>query len=284
MQLFFKIQHSRKYMDKILKFESNVMFKKLICVLIVIIFFTINFKAYAENNDKPSVRVDEKLGQYVALDAKFVDEKGETVYLKDLIDVPTIIVPVYLMCPNVCNIQLSALAAAIVKLDLVPLKDYKILTISFNDKETSELTREKKNNYIEALNKDFPEEAWKFLVGDSENIKKFVDSIGYNYVRKGMDFLHPVTIVFVTNKGKIVRYLYGTNIMPFDLTLAINEAHEERIGTSVKRRILDYCFSFDENSNKYSINILRISAVIIIIFIVIIFLVLMFGGKKRSKK
>jgi protein SCO1/2 len=271
-------------MDKFVKLESNFIFKKLRWALIIIILFTINFKAYADKSDKPLVRVDEKLGQYLALDAKFIDEQGQTVYLKDLIDVPTIINPVYLMCPNVCNIQLSSLAAALSKLDLVPLKDYKILTISFNDKESYKLAREKKNNYIEALNQDFPEEAWKFLVGDSENIKKFVDSIGYMYVRKGMDFLHPVTLVFVTKEGKIVRYLYGTNILPFDLTLAINEAHEGHVGTSVKRRILDYCFTFDENSNKYSINILRISAVIIIIFIIIIFLVLMFGGKKRSKK
>jgi hypothetical protein len=72
--------------------------------------------------------------------------------------------------------------------------------------------------------------------------------------------------------------------LPFDLTLAINEASKGHIGSSIKRRVLDYCFTFDENSNKYSINILRISAVIIIIFIIIIFLVLMFGGKKRSKK
>lgn len=257
-------------------------------ILIIYIVFTILLNisnVIADEKGKSPIGVDEKLGQFIAMDSKFIDENGKTVYLKDLINIPTIINPVYLMCPNVCNIQLSSLAAALSKLDLVPLKDYRILTISFNEKEKFTLAKEKQVNYLAALNKEFPDEAWKFLVADSENIKKFTDSIGYMYVRQGkMDFLHPVTTVFVTKEGKIVRYLYGTNILPFDLTLAINEAHEGHVGTSVKRRILDYCFTFDENSNKYSINILRISAIIIIIFIIILFLVLMFGGKKRSKK
>lgn len=238
----------------------------------------------AATNEKQTIGVDEKLGEYIALDSMFVDENGEKVYLKDLINVPTIIIPVYLICPNVCNIQLSSFAASLSQIKLKPLQDFRILTISFNEKENYKLAQDKKNNYLAALSKEFPEDAWKFLVGDINNIKKFVDSIGYRYIRKGMDFLHPVTIVFVTKDGKIVRYLYGTSILPFDLTLAINEAAEGNIGTSIKRRIMDYCFAFDDNTNKYSINILRISAIIIIIFIVIIFLVLMFGGKKRSKK
>jgi protein SCO1/2 len=274
---------------KFLLIDRKKWIKLKILVLSLLMFLSLSIfihPLYAkEEKNKKIIRVDEKLGQTLDLSAKFVDENGKTVYLKDLISVPTIITPVYLMCPNVCNIQLSALAAALAKLDLVPLKDYRVITISFSEREKFPLAKEKQNNYLAAINKDFPPDAWKFLVGDRDNIKKFVDSIGFKYIKQGeMDFLHPVTIVFVTKDGKIVRYLYGTNILPFDLTLAINEAGKGHVGSSIKRRVLDYCFTFDEKSNKYSINILRISAVVILVFIVIIFLVLMFGGKKRSRK
>ena len=48
---------------------------------------------------------DEKQGQYAALDIKLVNEAGDTVLLKDIINKPTILNLVYFRCPG--NLQSS---------------------------------------------------------------------------------------------------------------------------------------------------------------------------------
>lgn len=258
-----------------------IQFFLILSMLQMAVFLNIHAEEVVSKN---KIGVDEKTGQTLNLNLVFNDEDGKKITLKELVDVPVILVPVYLTCPHVCNMQLSALASAISEVKLRPLKDYKIITISFDENDTYQLAKEKKINYLSAIGKDFPAESWKFLTGDKNTIKTFTDSIGYHYLRVGKDFQHPVSLVFITKEGKIVRYLYGTNILPFDITLALNEASTGQVGTSIKRQVLNFCFAYDTNENKYSFNILKISASIIILFVIIIFLVLLLGGKKRWKK
>jgi len=51
-----------------------------------------------------SVRwIEEKTGQYLPLELEFVDEQGDRVQLADIIDRPTIFLPIYFYCPNICS-------------------------------------------------------------------------------------------------------------------------------------------------------------------------------------
>jgi len=56
------------------------------------------------------VGLDERLGSRIDPDALFRDENGKTVRLGDLISGPTIILPVYYSCTNVCNYMQGGLA------------------------------------------------------------------------------------------------------------------------------------------------------------------------------
>jgi cytochrome oxidase Cu insertion factor (SCO1/SenC/PrrC family) len=49
------------------------------------------------------VSFDEKQGQFVALDTKLVNEKGDTVLLKDVLDKPAILNLVYYECAGTCS-------------------------------------------------------------------------------------------------------------------------------------------------------------------------------------
>ncbi|MCI5168207.1 MAG: hypothetical protein D3903_19500, partial [Candidatus Electrothrix sp. GM3_4] len=57
--------------------------------------------------------VDEQNGKYLPLDSTFLDETGTTVKLEDIIDRPTLILPVYFHCPNSCTLNLSHLTDAV---------------------------------------------------------------------------------------------------------------------------------------------------------------------------
>jgi len=231
---------------------------------------------------RADISLDEKLGQYISADAAFVDEQGKRIILKNTIDKPTIVAPVYLSCTHECPVLLTGLARVIGKLDLVtPGKDYQVIALSFDDRDTPAIAHDKKKNYLKAINKPFPEEAWRFLTGSSADIKKFTDSIGFKFQQDGAhDFSHPITLVVIAPGGKIVRYIEGVSFLPFEVTMALSEAAEGRVG-STTRKVLLYCFSYDPLKKSYVFNILKITATVMVLFVASFLAYLLLSMKKK---
>lgn len=229
------------------------------------------------------IGIFENLGGVIPGDIFFYDETGKKVNVREILSkAPTIIAPVYFTCPNVCNILQSSLANIIPEISLKPGEDYQVISASFDEYDTFEIAKSKKRNFMAAMDNKFPEDHWKFLTSDKENIKKLMDSIGFKFRRQGKDFIHSVVVVAVSTDGKIVRYVYGTRILPFDLTMSLVEAQKGKVGLSVKR-VLSYCFSYDPTGKRYVFNIMRVSGTLILSGLFIIFLVLVFGGKKNRR-
>ena len=233
--------------------------------------------------DKKRIGVDEKLDTTIPMNLIFRMEDGSEKALKDLITRPTLIIPIYYTCPNVCQILQSAVAAVLPRVKMKPGKDYQVLSVSFDEDDTPEVARQKKANYMAAMNHKFPEDAWHFLTANKATIDTFMDSIGFRFQRKGTDFIHPVVVLTVTQNGKISRYIYGSSFLPFDITMALTEASEGRSGLSVKR-IVSYCFSYDPKGKKYVFQMTRVAGSIILIFAALIFLMLVLGGRKKRNK
>ncbi|PLX66640.1 MAG: SCO family protein [Denitrovibrio sp.] len=232
--------------------------------------------------EKAKIGVTEKLGEYIELSAVFKNSKGETVTLKELVDKPTIFAPVYYSCPNVCNFLQTSLADVIPQIKLKSGDDYQVISVSFDENDTPETAASKKKNYMKAADGKIPDKGWLFLSGDRENILKFTDSVGFNFMRRGVDFAHPVAVMAVSPTGKIVRYLYGTDPLPFELTMAAVEASKEQTGLSVKK-LVAYCFSYDPEGKKYVFDIMKISGIVVLSVLFIFAAYLIFGGKKRKK-
>ncbi len=228
-----------------------------------------------------NISLDEKLGRVISADASFRDETGRRVNLKDLIDKPAIIAPVYLKCMHECPLLLTGLARALGKMDLVrPGKDFRVIALSFDDTDTSGLAREKKKDYIKAVGRPFPAEAWTFLTGDAVNIRKFTDSIGFTFQRDGEDFSHPIAVVVLAPGGKVARYLYGTTLLPFDVTMAVTEAAEGRTGTTAGR-VLTYCFSYDPLKQSYVFNVLKVVGTVMLMTVVGVLIYLIVTTRKH---
>ena len=231
---------------------------------------------------KADIALEEKLGQYLPADALFTDENGKTASLKDLIDKPTIIAPVYLGCTHECPMLLNGLARVLGQIELMkPGSDFTVVTLSFDDKDTPAIARDKKKNYLKAIGKPFPEYSWKFLTGDGANIKKFTDSIGFRFQRDGEhDFSHPLTLIVVSRDRKIVRYLEGFTFLPFEVTMALTEAAEGRVGTATRRALM-YCFSYDPLKKSYVFNVLKVTGTVMVLFVASFFAYLMISTKKK---
>lgn len=229
------------------------------------------------------VGITEHTGSRIPLDVTFRDETGKTVRLGELISGPTIIVPVFFSCANVCyNLQWK-LAQTLPAVKRAPDREYRVISVSFDEHDTPELAAKFKRVYLSSMHAPFPENGWRFLTGDAAGIRRLTDAVGFSFQRRGRDFLHPVASIVVTGDGTVVRYLYGANFLPKDLTLALVEAREGKSGTAV-RKVLEYCFSYDSGQNGYVFNLLRVSATVVIICTGGFLAFLILTGRKRKKQ
>jgi protein SCO1/2 len=227
--------------------------------------------------------LEERLGGKIPLDIRFRDENGRQVRLGDLLTGPTIILPVYYSCTNVCNFLQQGLAKALPAVQRQPGKEYRVLSVSFDETETPQLADRYKRTYLAAMGTPFPEDGWRFLTGDAASIRRLTAAAGYRFQRQGRDFVHPVASFVVTRDGMIVRYLYGTTFLPKDLTMALLEARDGRVGVTI-RKVVGYCFSFDPSGKTYVFNILRVTATVVILSAGSFLAFLLLAGRNKRQR
>lgn len=230
---------------------------------------------FAPENDSSSevtpgeVGVTENLGGAIPLDAQFVDENGKPVDLKNFIDRPTLILPVFFHCPQECSILLANLASALNDVSFKPGPEYRVIAVSFDSEETSHDALLAKKDYLRLLRKDFPENDWKFLTGNAQSIQGTTRAIGFLFKKLSThDFVHPNVLICVAAGGKIIRYLYGPYFLPFDISMAISEAIKGTPGISIKK-LASYCFSYDPVGKKYVFKSFQITGAAILGFLAV---------------
>ena len=231
------------------------------------------------SKQQPEIGIKEKLGLLIPLELTFYDENGNPASLRQLMKTPIILAPVYYNCPNVCNFLLQNIAGVLGKLPAEPGKEYVVLAFSFDETEKPPLAEERKKTYLQMIEKPFPPEAWRFLTGEKENILKLTEAVGFRFQRVEKDFQHPVTLIILSHEGKIIRYLYGTDILPFDLKMALLEASEGRVGPTISK-VMQFCFSYDPKGRRYVFNTLKVTGIATLAFALLFALFLMAKGKR----
>jgi protein SCO1/2 len=228
------------------------------------------------------VGVDEKLGATVPLDIALVDEQGDRIPLRKLIDKPTILTLNYFRCAGLCTPLLNGVAEMLSRIDQVPGKDFQVLTVSFDPSDTAELAQRKKANYIKQLGPAFPTTAWRFMTGDPVSTKRLADAVGFHFAKRDDSYVHAGAIMVLSAQGKVTRYLYGITFLPFDVKMAITEAAQGRTGPTISR-LLRFCFSYDPSGHRYYVNITRIAAGFTLMLAVGFGVAIAVKGRRRRK-
>ncbi|MBW2683602.1 MAG: SCO family protein [Deltaproteobacteria bacterium] len=224
--------------------------------------------------------INEKTGDYIPLHLEFVGEDGGKITLGTIIDKPTIVLPIYFYCPAICSQNLANLAVALKELSFMPGKDYRVIALSFNDVETSDVASRAKENYLKIVGDDFPAAEWHFLTGTIENIKAVTNSLGFRF--KKMDdttFIHPSALMILDGKGRIIRYVYGS-FLAGDIDMALLDAQKGTPSLSVKR-LLAFCFDYDPDTNKSLFQTVKVS--VIALFGLVLGFVFFYFRRKTQK-
>ncbi len=231
------------------------------------------------------VSVEERLGEFAALDTVFTDADGRTVHLETVFSRPVVILPIFFMCTAVCNFLQADLARALNEVGQVPGEDFNVVTLSFADEEDASHARTSRQNYANLITRDFPLENWFYLTGDVKNIRRLTDSLGYYFIKKEDHlYIHPSALIVLAADGKIIRYLYGPNFLSFDLGMAISEAEKGTPGLSIKRGVLAFCFDYDPHKKTYVFKAFRIIGAAILLLLAVFILFLVYPSKNSRKK
>ena len=255
--------------------------KRLLLVLILLVLFC-NSRAQLPVQRATEIGIVEKLGETIPLDLKFINEKSDTVALGSIINKPTILSFVYFDCPGLCSPLLDGVADVISKMDMSLGRDFDIITISFNTRDTPEKAKIKKQNFVQKI-KEKDRASWTYLTGELENIQKITESVGFRYKPTGLDFAHPSTIIMLSPKGKITRYLYGITYLPFDVKMAVVEA-QKGLARPTSSKIFDYCFAYDAQSKGYTLQFTRLLGSFTLIIGLFFVAYLLISSRKKSSK
>lgn len=260
--------------------------------LFLLLFFSPFGLSSTDPQGKEKIDIEEHLGTQLPLDAVFFDANGKKVVLKNIVKKTTVLAFVYYKCPGICSPLMSELANIVNESDLVPGKDYDIVTISFDNRENPKVAAEKKRNFLSLIKKPFPNDAWEFLTGDSVNIHRVTETAGFHFERVGTQFIHTTCVMFISPEGKISRYLYPDynrkgefGILPFAFKMAVLDASSGKVMPTVGR-LLAFCFSYDPAGKKYVINMLNIFGVgtLLLVGVFVVYLRVKKPGKVKSKK
>jgi protein SCO1/2 len=239
-----------------------------------------------QSKAEKSVGVDEHLGKKLNLSLVFTNEKGEEVALSSVFkdDKPILLTLNYYSCNTLCSAQLNSLLEGLKELDWKPGKEFRMLTVSIDPDETSELAKEKKRSYLEALGN--PEADWNFWVGRELQITSLADAVGFRYAYDPVakQYAHPAVSFFVSGDGVISRYLYGLTYSARDIKFSLIETTQGRVGSPIEKLIMS-CFSYDTSLGKYTptaFGIMRLGGVFSLVGIAVFLLVMWRREIKRK--
>jgi protein SCO1 len=221
-------------------------------------------KGLGPANVKPAILekigIDQRLNEQLPLETTFHDESGRTVRLGDYFnEKPVILALVYYTCPMLCSEVLNGLTTSVRMLKFTAGKEFDVVAISINPRETPADALSKRAVYLQRYRRPESEPGWHFLTGEEPAIQAVAKAAGFRYTWDPsiQQYAHASGIMVVTPQGKLAQYYYGIEYSPRDLRLGLVQASENKIGSLVDQLLL-YCYHYDPATGKYSAIVMRI--------------------------
>jgi protein SCO1/2 len=235
------------------------------------------------------VGIDQRLDEQIPLDTKFRDESGRTVELGRYFgSKPVVLALVYYECPMLCTEILNGMVGSLKGISFNAGREFEVVSVSFNPKDTPELAAMKKQNYVRRYGRAGSEGGFHFLTGDQASIDALTRAVGfrYKYDEKSGQFAHASAIYVLTPQGRLSRYFYGVEYAPRDVRLGLVEASRNKIGSPADQLLL-FCYHYDPATGKYgavAMNILRLAGAGFMLVLVASLLVLWRRDLRRDRR
>jgi protein SCO1/2 len=193
-------------------------------------------------------------GSRLPLATPLVDEDGKPVRLGQFFgDKPAVLVLDYLTCKTLCGATLGNLARALDTLPEDAGRDFAVVVVSIDPRDTPEAAREAKARDLGPYRHAGAARGWHFLTGPASATRAVADAVGfpYRYDAAIDQYAHPAGIVVAAPDGTIARYLLGVDYAPLALRLALAESGKGRVIATVSHLLL-LCYGYDPQPGRYT--------------------------------
>jgi len=208
-------------------------------------------------DDLRQIAFEQKIGQQISSALIFRNSDGSNFrFGAHFGNRPTLLVLGYYHCPMLCALINNGLINALEELPLDVGKDFDVVNLSIDQRETAALAAAKKMEYLRAYGRPGAASGWYFLTGDKMSIQQIADETGFRfaYDAQSNEYAHPSGIIVLTLQGKISRYFPGVNFNAGELRQAIVAAEKGENGSIVQRLAL-LCYHYNPITGKYGVLI-----------------------------
>jgi protein SCO1/2 len=210
------------------------------------------------------IRFEQKQNAQIALDLPFRDEEGKPVQLGQYFgEKPVVLVLGYYECPMLCTLVLNGLMESAADMKWSIGKEFDVIDVSINPRETPALAAAKKRSYVQRYGRPGSAQGWHFLTATENASRQLADEVGFRYAYDpaSRQYAHPSGLVLLTHSGKVSGYLFGVAYAPKDLYESLQRASVNEVSLSLRQFIL-LCFHYNPITGKYSGVILLILRVL----------------------
>jgi protein SCO1 len=225
------------------------------------VWLCMGLAAGAQPATQPDIGIDQRLNAAAPLDLLFRAEQGEPVQLSQYFGArPVILVLAYYRCPRLCNVSLNNLAASLSRIDYQAGRDFAVVIVSIDPRETPELATAKKAAIVEHYAPPGAKAGWHFLTGDEPAIKRLAQAVGFRYAYDAERdlYAHASGIMILTPDGTIARYFFGLDYSPRDLRFGLEDASAGKIGSPITQPLRLLCFAYDPDAGAYTLMTMRL--------------------------
>ena len=218
------------------------------------------------------VRFDQNLGAQVPLDLPFIADTGAAVHLGDYFHRrPVLLVLDYYRCPNLCGIVLNSMVTSLKGLTYNAGDRYQIVIVSIDPRDTPATSALKKLGYVDSYQRPQTADAWHFLTGSPQAVRKLADTVGFHYLYDPVSdqYAHPSGMIVLTPGGVISRYFFGIDFPPAQVDAALNVAAASKVNSPVYDFLL-LCCRYNPLQGRYGVlifNLMRGSGCLMVLLV-----------------
>ena len=223
-----------------------------------------------------AIKVDERLGATVPLDARFRGADGRPATLRAVLagDLPTLLTFNYSSCPSLCSLQLNGLVKALAASRFVLGRQVRLVTIVLAPDEApadAARTREHYLDQLAALGAKVDPGGWTFLVAeqpdDDRQIHRVAEAVGfgYRYIETQREYAHPATTIALAPSGVVTRYVHGVDVVADELDETITRAGLAEPSTATG--FVMACLHWDAkaNSHRWGGTVMKFAALMFLV-------------------
>jgi protein SCO1/2 len=229
--------------------------------LMLVLSYALVRPAYALTpGDLSRVTLEQHPGRQLSRDLVFRDENDQPFrFGNQTVKQPMIVVPGYYRCPMLCSLINDGLIQALQELRMSAARDFQVVDLSVDPKETPADALRKKSEYVRRYGRAGAAEGWHCLVGDERAIAKVTDELGFHYVYdpETKEYAHPSGVIVLTPEGRISRYIFGATFEARELRDALVAAKGGESTSTVSKLFL-LCYHYNPITGKYGALIMWI--------------------------